>query len=164
MCQSKGTWHWVPRSPAGVADGGAQSGAQAPGWLVDPVAGAAGGLLRMACPTGTPELSEAQRRELEKQLKAREELLLPMYYQVAVHFADLHDTPGRMQEKGVITVSQGRGGKGDWCREFCRGGTKAGGKVPSWGSGLQLVVPFLPRVLLSAPAQQSCLQTRRCEP
>ncbi|KFR12883.1 Acetyl-CoA carboxylase 2, partial [Opisthocomus hoazin] len=52
---------------------------------------------------GTPELSEAQRGELEKQLKAREELLLPMYYQVAVHFADLHDTPGRMQEKGVIT-------------------------------------------------------------
>ncbi|NXJ82184.1 ACACB carboxylase, partial [Trogon melanurus] len=33
----------------------------------------------------------------------REDLLLPMYYQVAVHFADLHDTPGRMQEKGVIT-------------------------------------------------------------
>ncbi|KFP87024.1 Acetyl-CoA carboxylase 2, partial [Acanthisitta chloris] len=52
---------------------------------------------------GTPELSEAQRKELEKQLKAREELLLPVYYQVAVRFADLHDTPGRMQEKGVIT-------------------------------------------------------------
>ncbi|XP_053938279.1 acetyl-CoA carboxylase 2 isoform X2 [Cuculus canorus] len=52
---------------------------------------------------GTPELSEAQRKDLEKQLKAREELLLPIYYQVAVHFADLHDTPGRMQEKGVIT-------------------------------------------------------------
>ncbi|NXL28194.1 ACAC carboxylase, partial [Glaucidium brasilianum] len=33
----------------------------------------------------------------------REELLLPMYYQVALRFADLHDTPGRMQEKGVIT-------------------------------------------------------------
>lgn len=57
------------------------------------------------CPTGTPELSEGQRTELEKQLKAREELLLPVYYQVAVRFADLHDTPGRMQEKGVITVS-----------------------------------------------------------
>lgn len=69
-------------------------------------------LLSMVCPAGTPELSEAQRRELEKQLKAREELLLPMYYQVAVHFADLHDTPGRMQEKGVIMVSQGIGGKG----------------------------------------------------
>uniref|UniRef100_A0A8B9NNR5 acetyl-CoA carboxylase n=1 Tax=Accipiter nisus TaxID=211598 RepID=A0A8B9NNR5_9AVES len=57
---------------------------------------------KLAEQLGTPELSEAQRRELEKQLKAREELLLPMYYQVAVHFADLHDTPGRMQEKGVI--------------------------------------------------------------
>ncbi|XP_071428069.1 acetyl-CoA carboxylase 2 [Pithys albifrons albifrons] len=52
---------------------------------------------------GSPELSEAQCRELEQQLKAREELLLPVYYQVAVRFADLHDTPGRMQEKGVIT-------------------------------------------------------------
>uniref|UniRef100_A0A8C9MV26 acetyl-CoA carboxylase n=1 Tax=Serinus canaria TaxID=9135 RepID=A0A8C9MV26_SERCA len=52
---------------------------------------------------GSPELSEAQRKQLEKQLKAREELLLPVYHQVAVHFADLHDTPGRMQEKGVIT-------------------------------------------------------------
>uniref|UniRef100_A0A8C4K345 acetyl-CoA carboxylase n=1 Tax=Dromaius novaehollandiae TaxID=8790 RepID=A0A8C4K345_DRONO len=52
---------------------------------------------------GTPELPDAEREELEKQLKAREELLLPVYYQVAVRFADLHDTPGRMQEKGVIT-------------------------------------------------------------
>ncbi|KAM9625723.1 acetyl-CoA carboxylase 2 isoform 2-T2 [Morphnus guianensis] len=57
---------------------------------------------KLAEQLGTPELSEVQRRELEKQLKAREELLLPMYYQVAMHFADLHDTPGRMQEKGVI--------------------------------------------------------------
>ncbi|CAH2295134.1 acetyl- carboxylase 2 isoform X4 [Pelobates cultripes] len=52
---------------------------------------------------GTPELSEAERKVQEKKLKAREELLLPMYHQVAVKFADLHDTPGRMQEKGVIT-------------------------------------------------------------
>ncbi|KAM8960679.1 LOW QUALITY PROTEIN: acetyl-CoA carboxylase 2 [Pelodytes ibericus] len=52
---------------------------------------------------GTPELSERERKELEKKLKAREELLLPIYHQVAVKFADLHDTPGRMQEKGVIT-------------------------------------------------------------
>ncbi|KFW83323.1 Acetyl-CoA carboxylase 2, partial [Manacus vitellinus] len=52
---------------------------------------------------GNPELSEAQRKELDKQLRAREELLLPVYHQVAVRFADLHDTPGRMQEKGVIT-------------------------------------------------------------
>ncbi|XP_069475531.1 acetyl-CoA carboxylase 2 [Ambystoma mexicanum] len=52
---------------------------------------------------GTPELPEDERKKLESQLKSREELMLPIYHQVAVHFADLHDTPGRMQEKGVIT-------------------------------------------------------------
>ena len=35
----------------------------------------------------------------------REEELSPMYHQVAVKFVDLHDTPGRMQEKGCIDVS-----------------------------------------------------------
>uniref|UniRef100_A0A665X8A4 acetyl-CoA carboxylase n=1 Tax=Echeneis naucrates TaxID=173247 RepID=A0A665X8A4_ECHNA len=43
------------------------------------------------------------RKDLETKLKEREEFLLPIYHQVAVQFADLHDTPGRMQEKGVIT-------------------------------------------------------------
>uniref|UniRef100_A0A8C1VHB1 acetyl-CoA carboxylase n=1 Tax=Cyprinus carpio TaxID=7962 RepID=A0A8C1VHB1_CYPCA len=52
---------------------------------------------------GTPELSVSERKELESKLKEREEFLLPIYHQVAVQFADLHDTPGRMQEKGVIT-------------------------------------------------------------
>lgn len=51
------------------------------------------------------DLPEKQCRELEAKLKAREEFLLPIYHQVAVQFVDLHDTPGRMQEKGVITVS-----------------------------------------------------------
>ncbi|XP_071338956.1 acetyl-CoA carboxylase 2 isoform X3 [Trachinotus anak] len=51
----------------------------------------------------SPELSEKQCKELESKLKAREEFLLPIYHQVAVQFVDLHDTPGRMQEKGVIT-------------------------------------------------------------
>lgn len=55
--------------------------------------------------SGTPELSVSERKELESKLKEREEFLLPIYHQVAVQFADLHDTPGRMQEKGVITVS-----------------------------------------------------------
>ena len=55
--------------------------------------------------SGTPELSPAERKELETKLKEREEFLIPIYHQVAVQFADLHDTPGRMQEKGVITVS-----------------------------------------------------------
>lgn len=54
---------------------------------------------------GTPELSAAERKELENKLKEREEFLVPIYHQVAVQFADLHDTPGRMQEKGVINVS-----------------------------------------------------------
>ena len=35
-------------------------------------------------------------------LKRREELLAPIYHTVAVHFADLHDTPIRMKEKNVI--------------------------------------------------------------
>ncbi|XP_030647474.1 acetyl-CoA carboxylase 2 [Chanos chanos] len=52
---------------------------------------------------GTPELSGEERTNLEAKLKAREEFLLPIYHQVAVQFVDLHDTPGRMQEKGVIT-------------------------------------------------------------
>ncbi|XP_049326203.1 acetyl-CoA carboxylase 2 isoform X3 [Astyanax mexicanus] len=49
------------------------------------------------------ELSVKERSGLEAQLRAREEFLLPIYHQVAVQFVELHDTPGRMQEKGVIT-------------------------------------------------------------
>ncbi|XP_063807912.1 acetyl-CoA carboxylase 1 [Pseudophryne corroboree] len=64
---------------------------------VDPV------YIRLAERLGTPELSPADCKELENKLKEREEFLIPIYHQVAVQFADLHDTPGRMQEKGVIT-------------------------------------------------------------
>lgn len=64
---------------------------------VDPV------YMGLAEKLGTPELSPPDRKELETKLKEREEFLLPIYHQVAVQFADLHDTPGRMQEKGVIT-------------------------------------------------------------
>lgn len=53
---------------------------------------------------GKPELSSQERKDLEAKLKSREEFLLPIYHQVAVQFVDLHDTPGRMQEKGVISV------------------------------------------------------------
>ncbi|XP_053219260.1 acetyl-CoA carboxylase 2 isoform X2 [Podarcis raffonei] len=52
---------------------------------------------------GSLRLSAEEHKELEKQLKAREDYLLPIFHQVAVQFADLHDTPGRMQEKGVVT-------------------------------------------------------------
>lgn len=53
----------------------------------------------------SPELKPAEKARLEKELKAREEVIKPVYRQVAVMFADLHDTAGRMQEKGVICVS-----------------------------------------------------------
>ena len=39
---------------------------------------------------------------IERQIKVREKMLFGVYQQVAVHFADLHDTPGRMRSKGVI--------------------------------------------------------------
>ena len=51
------------------------------------------------------DISRTDRAALEQELKEREEQLLPIYHQVAVLFADLHDTPGRMQEKGCISVS-----------------------------------------------------------
>ncbi|CAF4891577.1 unnamed protein product, partial [Rotaria socialis] len=42
------------------------------------------------------------KEELERQLAEREKSLFPVYQQAAVMFCDLHDTPGRMLEKGVI--------------------------------------------------------------
>jgi len=41
-------------------------------------------------------------KALQKQITGRERSLFGVYQQVAVHFADLHDTAGRMQAKGVI--------------------------------------------------------------
>jgi biotin carboxylase/acetyl-CoA carboxylase carboxyltransferase component/biotin carboxyl carrier protein len=40
--------------------------------------------------------------EIQVQMRAREETLMNVYQQVAEHFADMHDTPGRMAAKGVI--------------------------------------------------------------
>ena len=51
------------------------------------------------------DLSPDDKSSVEAQLKLREDQLAPIYHQVAVAFADLHDTPGRMQEKGVVAVS-----------------------------------------------------------
>lgn len=41
---------------------------------------------------------------LTKAIKAREKKVLPIYQQIAVQFADLHDTPGRMEAAGVISA------------------------------------------------------------
>ena len=54
----------------------------------------------------SPEMSRTERTQLEREMKAREQALRPIYHEVAVLFADLHDKPGRMQEKGVIMVSR----------------------------------------------------------
>ncbi|XP_047674506.1 acetyl-CoA carboxylase 2 isoform X2 [Tachysurus fulvidraco] len=58
---------------------------------------------RLAQKLSSADLLEKERSNLEAELRGREEFLLPIYHQVAVQFVDLHDTPGRMQEKGVIT-------------------------------------------------------------
>ena len=47
-------------------------------------------------------ISLSERASLEEQMKRREEKLAGVYHQVAVKFAELHDTPVRMKEKGVI--------------------------------------------------------------
>jgi acetyl-CoA carboxylase/biotin carboxylase 1 len=41
-------------------------------------------------------------KQLETSLETREKQLLPIYHQISVTFADLHDTPGRMMQKKVI--------------------------------------------------------------
>merc|ERR1719445_1761272 len=47
-------------------------------------------------------ISLSERANLEEAMKRREEKLACVYHQVAVKFAELHDTPVRMKEKGVI--------------------------------------------------------------
>jgi hypothetical protein len=39
---------------------------------------------------------------VQKEIRLREALVFPAFHQVATQFADLHDTPGRMQAKGCI--------------------------------------------------------------
>jgi acetyl-CoA carboxylase/biotin carboxylase 1 len=41
-------------------------------------------------------------KDIEAQIRAREEKLAPLYTQIACEFADLHDRSGRMEAKGVI--------------------------------------------------------------
>lgn len=52
------------------------------------------------CTTPPPTIDE--RTPIEAELLTREHQLESMYHQVAVHFADLHDTPERMLEKNCI--------------------------------------------------------------
>jgi len=45
---------------------------------------------------------EKNREKVQAELEARVKSLLPVYRQIAEHFADLHDKPERMKAKGVI--------------------------------------------------------------
>ncbi|KAJ5084146.1 hypothetical protein NUU61_008725 [Penicillium alfredii] len=47
-------------------------------------------------------LSKDQLSEIKTKMAAREEQLLPVYLQIALQFADLHDRAGRMQAKNTI--------------------------------------------------------------
>jgi hypothetical protein len=87
---------------------------------------------------------------IEKKIIEREQLLKPMYHQIAVHFADLHDTPERMHDKGVIKV-----------KLYCRNGEREKlilnfviqnrklylGRTPELSFTGDFVVYFLPKVL-----------------
>lgn len=50
-------------------------------------------------------LSAEQLSQIKAKATAREELLLPVYMQVSLQFADLHDRAGRMKAKNVIRQS-----------------------------------------------------------
>lgn len=51
---------------------------------------------------GDSSLSKDQLSEVKVKATAREQLLLPVYMQVSLQFADLHDRAGRMKAKDVI--------------------------------------------------------------
>jgi len=48
------------------------------------------------------EVDSQEYESVKEQIKAREDLLKPVYLQIATQFADLHDKTGRMKAKGVI--------------------------------------------------------------
>ena len=50
-------------------------------------------------------LTHDQQSDIKVKMTAREELLLPVYSQISLQFADLHDRAGRMQAKNTIRRS-----------------------------------------------------------
>lgn len=49
-------------------------------------------------------LSAEQLQEIKAKMTARENLLLPVYTQISLQYADLHDRAGRMEAKGTIRM------------------------------------------------------------
>jgi acetyl-CoA carboxylase / biotin carboxylase 1 len=60
-----------------------------------------GDLKRKAADT---TLTREQQAEIRTKMTERESLLLPVYAQIGIQFADLHDRPGRMMAKGAIRM------------------------------------------------------------
>ena len=52
-----------------------------------------------------PATPQDQLQSIKAEMTEREQLLLPVYNQIALQFADLHDRAGRMKAKGVIRSS-----------------------------------------------------------
>jgi acetyl-CoA carboxylase/biotin carboxylase 1 len=52
-----------------------------------------------------PATPEDQLKGIKAQMTEREQRLLPIYSQISIQFADLHDRSGRMKAKGVIRSS-----------------------------------------------------------
>ena len=50
----------------------------------------------------SPDLPPEKQAEIKKKMAARENLLLPVYAQISIQFADLHDRAGRMEAKNTI--------------------------------------------------------------
>jgi acetyl-CoA carboxylase/biotin carboxylase 1 len=50
------------------------------------------------------DLSSEEQSDIKVKMSEREALLLPIYSQISLQFADLHDRAGRMQAKGVIRM------------------------------------------------------------
>jgi len=59
-------------------------------------------LMRLDSQLRANNLSESETASIKAQTSSREKELLPFYQQMALKFADLHDTPGRMKAKGVV--------------------------------------------------------------
>jgi acetyl-CoA carboxylase/biotin carboxylase 1 len=63
----------------------------------------------------TANLSTEEKAEITQKMKEREALLLPVYAQISIQFADLHDRTGRMLANGVsAAVSARRCSCGRW--------------------------------------------------
>jgi len=59
-------------------------------------------LVAMQAQMADKALTDAERKAIAKDMSQRESRLMGVYSQLAVHFADLHDTPGRMVRTGVV--------------------------------------------------------------